>query len=146
MERIKPGENAAAGGRQLDADEAAVGRDDFFADEIALRGPVDQPDDGVVALLQEFGKLGDVGGAASRESSNAEHQLMLLRRDAAGACRLFAEAQEHAEVVAKLGESPGDSAAGPRGTLEGHALIISRRDMFSWAGDVQQFHSWCEAA
>jgi hypothetical protein len=91
---------------QMNADKPTVALAWLLAHKAASRRPIHQAHNRVVPLLQKLGQFADVRPASIRESSHAQHQLMLLRRDTRGARRLFAEAQELTQLVAEPGEPP----------------------------------------
>jgi hypothetical protein len=91
VETGEAGEDAAALGGERDADDAAVVRVLRATYESRVVGALDESDDGVVAFLEELGKLGDGGVAVGSEAGDAEHELVLLGRNACLAGRVFAE-------------------------------------------------------
>jgi len=95
-------------GCELDAHEAAIARNDLLANQISLRRAIHQPHDRVMSFLQKIRQLGDGRPPASCESSNAQHQLMLLRCYARGTRGVFAESEKSPKLVAKVREFPGN--------------------------------------
>src|SRR5579862_431018 len=63
--------------------------------------PVDELDGAVVAKLQTVGQRPDRRGGAVRHAAHREQELVLLRLQTHVACRLLAEVQETAQLVAK---------------------------------------------
>jgi len=105
-----PFERGDAAPGQADAYIATVASAWFFTDQAATRGALHQADDGVVPLLQEFGKLGDRGPPPPRVPGHAEEELILLGREATDARVSLAEAKEAAQAIAK----PRQAAEGER--------------------------------
>jgi hypothetical protein len=86
-----------------------------LSDKPVAFGALHQPDNGVVALLQEFGELSDGGPSPARKTCDAQEQLMLLRRQAVGAGGPFAEAEKFPELIPEI-RQPAE-AANPGGFL-----------------------------
>ncbi len=106
MQRRELHQDRAAGGSQVDAYAAAIGRDTSFPDELRARRTIYQCHYGVVPLLQEFCQLRNRRPAAPSEPCDSQHQLMLLRCDSGRAGRPFAESQEQPQLVPELTELP----------------------------------------
>jgi hypothetical protein len=133
VEAGEAAEDAASFGGERDADDTAVLRVLRTAYESRLLGALDEADDGVVAFLEEFGELGDGGVAVRGEACDAEHELVLLGRDARLAGGIFAEVEELAEGVAEGGEVAEGFGEGfvrvGNGLGVGHGRIISYYDI-----------------
>lgn len=56
-----------------DNDDSAIGAALRATNESILYGALDQADNGVVSLLEEFGELGDGGRVAAGVAGHAEH-------------------------------------------------------------------------
>ncbi len=65
---------------------------------------VDQTDCAVVAKLESFGQFPHCDAVASGITLYCQQRLVLLRRDACGACGFVAEMNEAPESVAKRGK------------------------------------------
>lgn len=87
--------------RQPDANETPVAGACLLADQPACGGSLDQPHDGVVALLKEFREFRNGGPVAPRITRDPQEQLVLLGSQATGARGALAEAQKAPEMVTK---------------------------------------------
>lgn len=67
---------------QVNADKASVTRAFLLSDQSSPAGALNQTHHRVVALLKEFGKLGDSCPASPGIARDPEEQLVLLRGDA----------------------------------------------------------------
>ncbi len=77
----------------------------LLPDQPSAGRSLDQPHHCVVALLKEFGELGDRCPPASGIARHAEKELVLLGRYAGIARRPFAEAKIATKLVTKPGEA-----------------------------------------
>ncbi len=71
----------------------------------SARRSLDEPHHGVVALLKEFGELGDRRPPTAGVARHAEKELVLLGRYPGIARRPFAEAKIATKLVTKTGEA-----------------------------------------
>ena len=86
-----------------------------------------QLDGGVVADVQPAGNFRDRRVNVFRQALQCEQQLMVLRIDAIGASRLFAEMQEAPDLVAEFGE---------------RAVIVRAQIVFGHDRDYRPLHRW----
>ena len=73
-----------------------------FPDKAAALGAFDEPHDGVVALLEEFGQFSDRGPAPARKSRNTKKQLVLLGCKTIRSGGSFTEAEKLSKLVTKV--------------------------------------------
>jgi len=106
MQRGQAREKASSRRRKRNVDDAAIVAVLYGADKPLAHGAADQAYDGVVALLQEFREFGDGRIAAATEAGNPEHELVLLRSNAALARSGLAEPEKNPERVAEAREVP----------------------------------------
>jgi len=114
----------------------------FLNQSPALR-PLDEPYNSIVAFLQEFSEFGDGGPASPCKPRDSEQELMLLRRQPAGARGLFTEAEEPPELVPEGGKllqaQMIDLCGGRTRARFFHLIIISQCDVMDIGG-------WARAA
>jgi len=102
MQTGQGGENSASPRGEVNADHSAVRTVFAFEHEpVALR-PIHERDHGVVPVLKKFGQIRHGGPSGPGEARDAEHELVLQRRDARGACGALAEPQESSQTKPKL--------------------------------------------
>ena len=116
MEAAQPGQLAAPGRREPQADDPVVVGVALPAHEAGLRGPVDEPHCAVVAQEQGVGDVADGGSPAVGVPPHREEQLVLRRGDpdrlaeqsaretterAEREARQISEANEQAELTAQ---------------------------------------------
>ncbi len=87
---------------QGNIDDPAVRRILGSPDEAVLFGALDQPDDRVMALLEEFGKLRYGRRAAASEALDPQHQLVLLRSDPTLPGGVFTETKKFTQRIPEL--------------------------------------------
>jgi hypothetical protein len=84
------------------ANLAAIGVVADALDEAVLRQAIDEADGAVMADEQMLGQLSDGRAVPVRKSSDGEQDLVLLRLEALGPGRLFAEVEEAADLVTEF--------------------------------------------
>lgn len=85
--------------------EATIAGTWLLLNQPVARRSLDQPHHCVVALLKEFGKLGNCCPPASGIARHAEKELVLLGRYPGIARRPFAEAKIATKLVTKPGQA-----------------------------------------
>jgi hypothetical protein len=101
----EPVEKATAGGREGEADHAAVVRVDEALHEAGDLGPIDQLDGAVVAQEEVVGDVADGGRVGPGMAADGEQQLVLLGGEPDGGRLLTTPVQELAQCRAE-GEQP----------------------------------------
>lgn len=85
------------------------------ADQSAQDRAIDQPQYGMRPFLEKLNKFRHCGRAASSESGNTQHELVLLWSHVAPPRGAFAEAEKLTKGIAKLGQVMDYFIAGCRG-------------------------------
>jgi len=101
MNRREPPKNDPPAPRQFHSNNPSILGDHLLCDESLTPRSLDQANDCVVPLLQEFGKLGNRRPSPAGESRHAEHQLVLLRRHSCPARGSLAESEKLSKLIAE---------------------------------------------
>lgn len=111
---------------------AAIRRVGFAPNQSSENRAINESDYRVMPFLQELCQLRYRGLAGAIKTRDAQHELMLLRRNFGVAGRTFAEAHEFAQLVTESREFGEDAAAVDGfswGSGLSHISNISRRDI-----------------